>query len=364
MGVKIAVKTSKGKSVTFSRWGNEIKDDHVSFSPSDIIKPTIIDTTTWRDWYTEYMDQHKIKLENWYKELQASWITSVNNVKPLDGRFFIIGGRCVNIDTSVEGSIGLVLTGRNNSNVSISKPDYQSYINNIMRCQMCLLHAFNSITHKLMTEDVPYGTYLNYLGLQARWNTYTFSANHFGRVITTLESIIIDIGYKNTTCDTEIVTFDATLRTQDGDYLPIDQGGRLGTFIMAYGGQTEPKPTIELIRKERIGEGERATERDKDITDMTNCQCGNITWCSVTMKLKIELQPNQYTRLVVGTYRHPGNPTPVVRDEEKGTIAFLVDSSITVDGRLIEDVKDVKCYAPVLKVATRQQIGKTEEGEE
>lgn len=369
MGVKLCINyvhsynpgaTPKDKPLVVGRWSNKISDTQdikcATAEGTPVLYATLSDS--WNTWYTAFIQDRKAKL---LQRLSSTWLTSINGLKPIDSRFFILGGNCINIKNSTS-TVALYDNSTDTTKYIVDETDYQNAIDKLMRCQMCIYHFLNQTLHKLLNTESPHGIFYRYLGLQARWNAYVYGAKCRVEAISTDNGVCIDVGYVNVECEPIQVeiTIDVTV-TNDPVLDPI-------VFVLD-GGKTimmvDPISLHSLYLDEFGGvAGEHEfTRGSEDVTDPNTSKWGLYKWKTGKFHTKVPIiQYGEYTRFVY-SIRKNSNAIGYYRNSDQ---IFEFDLDITIKaGPTSMDSSNLpivykstkEAYCSILEQSTNQYVG-------
>lgn len=360
MGIKL---TYKGKS--FDRWSEGIKLDSTddlaaTYTADNTVNIRLLSADTWVSWYNKFIQNRKQDCISRYVDLSTAWLKTINETPPIDGRFFIIGGNCLDVSNKLH----IVVTGVNINRSYTKDPDvYRRAIAKLMRCQMCIYHFMNETLHKLLNAQKPYGVYLRYLGLQARWNAYIWGARLKINVTSAASGVYIDVGYVNLECEPVSMEADITILV-NSDPMTVDSAdnedettdiktmslGLHGVFLEETGGK---RSDYTIMRSEILRGSDTV---DRDITDPNTCSWGLVTWTKAEITQRIdELENLQYTRNVYSIRKNP-NIVGFYKFSDDFYWEFTIDIKVKVNGNLIKSERHIGSCAR-LEQSTGNYIG-------
>lgn len=223
--MKFTINTGNNKYIVdrFNKYAinTNAKDSDLTISVrnNSIILENILGAS-WLDIYNRLINKCESRLSAWYADNSNSFVRSISGVTVNDGHFLIVPGRLISANY---GDSNEVLLGR----IGVQdKKSPDAILLDLFRCQLCLYHFLNSLVHRHLNPEPPYGTLLRYLSAQAYWNLCVCSRAPSVKCISTFDKVIIVLDYQAQRCVDAIVEFEIDITVEQGDNL-----GLLGVYI-------------------------------------------------------------------------------------------------------------------------------------
>lgn len=236
---------------------DQVKDNLVLQSDPDLmdttsVQPLIINTNVIRIQtaikvpidilWNQAIDSAVDRILNKLEHTKISRVTSLNG---LTGDIYILGGRGIALEQK-DNTIGLCNTMYNTQqdkaySISLDQTSYRQALDYIMCYQLCIYHFMNVAIHRSLTlektydgSDCPYGSYLRYLSLKARWNHYVYTSWYNCSVIGGTDSISISVGLNN-----------ILEETQEGCHIRVNINFQGNDYSIWYGIFLEEASTLD-----------------------------------------------------------------------------------------------------------------------
>jgi hypothetical protein len=238
-----------------SNTGNGDCIDYLYFKSNE--NTITLSLTSNLSWFSRY--NHWLTfLYNIIYNSKKTYLRTINNTAGVDGDFILIPGRCINFNYKPVANEILI-----SRDILKYKKPLNDILHDLSLCQMCIYHFTNSLVHRYMNIDKPYGTLLRYLSAQAYWNLYAYSRGPLVDVVSTLDSIHISLGYVSEYCKASNIDFIVDIQASGRNL------GLFGIFVTDVGASDQDNVKYNIYRNFHTNYG--IDWPLKDITNPADC---------------------------------------------------------------------------------------------